>query len=451
MKTYMTKTFSGIAITAIAFSSIVWVYAMSDTDFKKGILMQIQKEDNLTDTELQEIKGQLEDISREDILSSLLKEIKQVQDTKVKATVMKVFDILKEEQNGQKFFSLLDNIYQTLDTYYMENEEIFNDDFQWKYNFDEEKKFILENLDEEIKYISDKKLKVELTDIIVKLKAQTDEDIFFETLDSLYTKIDTYYGIDLDAFGESWEINWKINFTDTDWEYNFDDLKTEILESLIEERTFIKDKVLKAKFETIISSLKKQTDEDKFFKILDEFYSDKAFEKYYESQGIDLITGVEFLDGELDFNTEKLSILEGVLKEIWDVTDVELKAKLESKFNILKTISNEDEFFDSLDDLYESLDEFYGEGIDIEFNFQDEKIDILQWVQEEISSIKDVAIKTVLQGKFAELQKITDEDSFFLTLEDIYNTLNQYYEVEGIEYYNDFTEDFDVDYSNDYE
>lgn len=447
MKTYIKRTLASAALAGITFSSIAWVYAMSDADFKKSILTQIQIEDNLTDEELQEIAGQLEDISKQDILSSLLDEMNQLENNDIKKNLLSQFEILKKQEDGQKFFSLLDGIYESLDSYYMEHQEKFEEDLDWEYNFEEEKKMILENLEEEKKYISDEKIKSEMSKLIIELTKQTDEDKFFEALNGLYEKVDVYYGVDFDEFGESWEID----FDQGDWEYDFKDLKQEILDSLKDERSLIQDKALKAKFETVINSLEKQENEEKFFKALDTFYSDEAFEKYYESQWIDLITGDEFLDWDFDFNTEKPLILEGILMEIDALAnDEDRKAQLEKEYNELKNISNEDDFFESLNGLYENLDVFYGEWKVMEFNFQDEKWSILEWINQEISNIQNADIKKELQKKLEALKKITDEDSFFESLNAIYSTLDEHYQVEGIEYYGNFDdENWDFDFDDD--
>lgn len=439
----MKNTLASVALAGITFSSIAWVYAMSDADFKKSILTQIQIEDNLTDAELQEIAGQLEDISKEDIIASLWEEIKQLDDDTIKKNLLSKFEVLKKQEDGQKFFSSLDEIYESLDNYYVENVEEFEEDLDWEYNFEEEKKNILENLEEEKKYISDEKVKSEMSKLITELTKQTNEDAFFEALNGLYEKVDAHYGVDFDEFGELWEIN----LDESDWEYNFTDLKEVILTSLKEERTLIEDKSLKAKFETIINSLEKETNEDKFFEALDTFYSDEAFEKYYESQWIDLITWDEFLDGDFDLNTEKPLILEEILKEINELDNGdERKAQLEAEYNALKNMSDEDDFFESLDGLYENLDVFHDGMEEIEFNFQDEKWNILEWIHQEISNIENGDIKIQLQEKLTVLEKITDEDTFFEALEEIYSALDEYYEVEGIEYYGDFDdEDWEYD------
>ena len=459
MKNYIQKSLAITALWAIMLGSIASTYAMSDTDFRKELLEQIKWEENLSDVELDEISKEIADISREDILASLLEEMNELEEKEVKDSLLGDFEALKKITDGEDFFNTLDEIYEVLDNFYVENGEDYEDEFEWEYDFDEEKKYIIENLKEEQKYIEDANVATEISGFIVKLEAETDEDDFFDMLDDAYDKIDTHYGIDFDYEEMDDEF---FDEEDFDWEFDFEELKSEILEQIKQEREYIKDKSLKAKFETTLKSLEKENDEDAFFETLDAFYWDEALEKYYESQGIDLITGDEFLDGEYDFDAEKPEIISELTQELSELEDGELKTQLNKILQDLSATNEEDAFFEVLDKAYEKIDNHFGFEEEFEFNFEDERDEILEGINEEISQLEDENLKKGLKDALSELNKEANEDDFFEVLDGMYEKLDVYYEenFEIIEDYDDFEiieddfeefeEDFDEEFDDDF-
>ena len=444
MKTFLQKTAATTAVSAILLGSIASAYAMSDTEFQNKLLKQIQIEEDLSDAELLEFTEQIQDISREDILASLQDEIEELEDDTIKTAAQAEFDILKAIQEGEAFFHALDEIYDMLDSYYEENEEFFDDDFDWEYDFEEEKQYILESLEEEKKYLEDQDMITQVNEYIEKLKVESEEDNFFDMLDEMYEKIDAYYGIDFDYEDEDYDWDEE----DFDWEYDFEDIRNEILEELKDEREYIKDNVLKAKFETTLKLLEKENDEDAFFEILDEFYSDETLENYYESIGIDLITGDEFLDGEYDFESEKPEILEELLEEIAELDDSNLESELQEIYKKIEALDNEDDFFDTLHEMYEKLDMHYGEYEEYEFDFAEERKFILEAVAEEIEYIDNEELQSELKKALEKLSAESDEDAFFEMLDAMYEKADAYYEASGNDF-DDWDEEDEFDWEYD--
>ncbi len=198
MNTRIKRAVAGTVLATMILSGAAGAYAMSDEDFQKQILEQIKVEENLSADELAEISEQLQDISREDILASLLEEINHLEDEAFKKEMTTKFESIKKVTDGGDFFDVLDDIYGELDEYYAENFGRLDIDetIDWEYNFEEEKKFILESLKEELKYTTEEAIKKEVEAAIAKLEKETDEDKFFDILDEVYESINEHYGID---------------------------------------------------------------------------------------------------------------------------------------------------------------------------------------------------------------------------------------------------------------
>lgn len=448
MKSYIQKTIAVTALSAVVFWTTIGAYAMSDADFKKQILGAIIAEENLSPEQAAELTSELNDISMQDILGSLAGEIKNLEDQNFKTQMQKKYDLLKSEVKPENFYSLLDEIYAELDKYYADTFEDVEIELITDYDFSEEKKHIIASLKEEQKYVDDAVIKKQISEALSRLEKETKEDAFFDILDSTYEAINSHYGFDFD--GDDIEI-WELD------EHNFEDFKKQIISDISKERTLIKDKALKAKFEATLKKLEKLTDEDDFFEILDDFYSDKALESHYKELGIEVITGEEFLDGDFDIEAEKQGIIEGIKNDISLETNPEAKKELESLLQSLENAEDAAVFFDTLDADFDFNDVF---DIEIEvFDFDDERDDILEGISEEISSIKDAELQSTLKAKLQSLKWEKDEDAFFEILSGIYDSLDASYieidtdldedELFGDVFDDAFENDLDIDFDDD--
>ena len=78
------------------------------------------------------------------------------------------------------------------DDYDYDDEDWDDEDFE-DYNFDEERSKILAELGEEISYLEDSGFQSTIKSASANLAEITDEDEFFNTLDSIYEKLDAHY------------------------------------------------------------------------------------------------------------------------------------------------------------------------------------------------------------------------------------------------------------------
>ncbi len=147
---------------------------------------------------------------------------------------------------------------------------------------------ILSSLKEEIDNLEKGALKTELIKLLASTQKISDGEKFFTAIDAIYTKLDAYY---------------EENQVMPDWEFDFKDMRKDIIQGVNEEQKLIKDTELKAKFSDTIKKLEKETDEEKFFNILDALYQDEVLNKYYETQGFTFagdfgINGEDILPGD---------------------------------------------------------------------------------------------------------------------------------------------------------
>jgi hypothetical protein len=182
----------------------------------------------------------------------------------------------------------------------------------------------LDSLKEELQYAEKDEIKKQIETSLKIIAPITDEDTFFDTLDSEYEKVDALYekyfsDEDFEDFDE---------FEDGE-EYNFEDTKKEVLESLKEEIAEIKDTKLKTKLQKYSDTLTLITDEDKFFNELDKIYSDEELEAYYEANGIDILDDEDIED--FDFDTERKEIIKELKLEIAELPEGDLKKEITVK------------------------------------------------------------------------------------------------------------------------
>jgi len=221
--------------------------------------------------------------------------------------------------------------------------------------------------------------------------------------------------------------------------------RKDIFEELQEEISFIQDEVLKKQLSSDASDLEKITDPKLFFDILDRVY--EKLDAWYEGSESDGGDGEYF-----SFEEEKKEILTSMEEELKYAEKDDIRKQIEESIKIMTPISDENQFFDTLDREYEKIDmlyEKYFSDEDLEdfdefeygeeYNFEDTKKEILEELKEEIEEIKNTILRERLQKFLWTLSVITDEESFFDTLDTIYadKELESYYEKNWIEILDD--------------
>ena len=249
----MKKTiFKNIAVWfAVSGLLVSSAFAMANTDLSKYILEQIQIEENLTNSELEEIKKFIGWISKKEILTWLKEEINNIKDWELKKWLIKSSNELSKNMKAKEFVWKIDSIYEKMDDYYKTNVwKVYTDsDFPKPYN-----DFTDGNVG----------------DIDVK-EAYTLEDFPKPYNDSGYENMNEF----------ELEIDWKFDF-------NFKDLKKEISKGLLDEFSLITDVDLKKKLISKVESIQKNENENDFFKAVESFYNNEELNKYYLDKGIEL-------------------------------------------------------------------------------------------------------------------------------------------------------------------
>jgi len=290
------------------------------------------------------------------------------------------------------------------------------------------KKDILEELKEEVWYVEDQVLKKTLWSDVWWLSTINDPKLFFDALDSIYEQLDTWYG-------------------DSEWEggesdfFSFEDEKKDILLSMKEELQYAEKDDIKKQIEVSLAVVTPITDEDTFFDMLDIEYEkiDVLYDKYFSDEDLeDFDEFDEFEDGgEYNFEDTKKEILEELKEEIDQINDTTLKVKLQKYFDALRVISDEDVFFDTLDEIYadSELEAYYEEnGIEIldddemeDFDFETERKEILAELKEEIAELSEGDVKKDIIVKVWKLEEEKKEANFFDRLDSIYEKLDNFY------------------------
>lgn len=285
---------------------------------------------------------------------------------------------------------------------------------------------ILISLEEEIAELDDTDLQSKATADLESLKSVSDIDQFFDDLDVIYEYIDAYY-----------EENGHFDEEDEDYEdYNFEEEKAFIIAEGKEELQYITDPELKKMVEQAIVELEGINDEDEFFDRLDEIYEKIDEHFWYEDEDYD--------DEWEDYDFEELR--EEIIEEVWEelnfIKDEALKAKVKDTLADLVKETDEDAFFEILDDLYEDedLEAYYEEeGIDVlmeddffegDFNFEEERQEIIEELNEELSEIDDTTLVSELQSMIEELESEDNEHAFFDALDEIYEKIDNHYGID---------------------
>ncbi len=235
------------------------------------------------------------------------------------------------------------------------------------------------------------------------------------------------------------------------------DLKNNLLTELKEEIAFLKNADFKNQLAQDLKSLEEINDGKKFYDVLNDVY--EKLDNYYEEHDEEIEGEDDFEDYSYSFTNEKTDIIEALEEEVSYINDKKLKDVVVSTIQELKSINNEDTFFEKLDVTYDKLDEYFGEDDDFEddnfedewedYNFTEDKKDILKYLWDEINNLEDSTFKSDMLSNIQKLNAQNNEDDFFDTLDKVYESVDNYYEENGTSFNEDFDfediEDFDFD------
>ncbi len=133
-------------------------------------------------------------------------------------------------------------------------------------------------------------------------------------------------------------------------------------------------------------------------------------------------------DAEFDFATEKPLIIEDLKVDIAEIDDQALKTEATKKLNEIEKITDEEKFFEALDDVYEMLEKHWEDFDDWEeMDFATEKPLIIKELESEIAEIEDATLKSNLTTKLKTLSGLTDEGKFFDALDEIYEKIDVHF------------------------
>ena len=270
MTTY-TKTLTVSIMFALILGATHWVSAMKQVSFQDTFIQWVQLSESLDQSELALLNSAMKNISKQDIIQALESEISDISDRDFQKRVQKSFNDLVNITDDQDFSQALQDIYNTLDSYYFsgnnnsELPQFLSDDSK------ESKDFILSALTSEVSHISDKNLQTSISNTISKLQQEENDLVFYEQLDDAYNTLNSYYESKTSIFTTvTWEDGTQTLEELTD--YNFSEVKTEILKGIREEMEKSKDAKDRARLDMVIEKLEKENNEKEFFDILGELY-----------------------------------------------------------------------------------------------------------------------------------------------------------------------------------
>jgi hypothetical protein len=202
--------------------------------------------------------------------------------------------------------------------------------------------------------------------------------------------------------------------------------KKDFIITLDEEINLLEDKEVQKKLQNKLDELEKEDDIKSFLDKLEEI--DIELEDIYGDS--------EFAYGELSFE-ETREFIFSELKEEANFSDSEIiKKQIEKSIKLLEKQQTEDNFYSLLEKEYIKIDELYISeyGEDYEFNFEEDKEDIISELKQELEFIEDKNLKEELIKSIEKLSKIDDEDKFFDELDNIYlnENLVNYYEENDL-------------------
>lgn len=136
--------------------------------------------------------------------------------------------------------------------------------------------------------------------------------------------------------------------------------------------------------------------------------------------------------------TDRDIIINDLRLELGSVDDAAVKQQLEQAIAHLSQ-KNGEAFFDALDAIYEKLDPYFSDAdwddfddfddFDFDFNFSEEKLEIIKDVERMIAKIKGISKQASFKTLVTELKNINDEDVFFEKLDTIHEQLESHPEV----------------------
>ncbi len=139
------------------------------------------------------------DQMRDMIINGLKQEKSFIEDKDIQKEIDNVITKLNKTKDEKVFFNTLDSFYesQAMENYY-NNQWVQIMSFDWfeaeEFDFDTEKKFILDSLKSEIDQIKDKSLQSKIEKEVVSLEPIEEADKFFQKLDTIYRQLDTHFG-----------------------------------------------------------------------------------------------------------------------------------------------------------------------------------------------------------------------------------------------------------------
>lgn len=258
---------------------------------------------------------------KEFILEDLAYLMEEIEDKTKKEALTKQVTVAKKIENFDKFIEATDAIYDEI--YSLIGDEDFDIE-EYEYNFKEEKKFIIEDLQKEVNEIKNEAQKKTLSKEVSALKNLNDEEKFFDALDNVYEKMDPILR-----------------------DQNFPEEKKLIIKDLQEMMNEIEDKAQKEELTKQINTLKNITKAEEFHNKVDEVYEkfggigiieclgdhdDADF--HFEPEHIDHIHEEEEdhfgdIDDEDENHEEELQELEELEKEIDEnIKDKDLAEKI---------------------------------------------------------------------------------------------------------------------------
>lgn len=373
-KTILKTAIAGTIISGVLLSGMQ-AHAMTNTEISDYILKQVQSESTLTDTELSELKTELKDISKSDIISGLKEEANELSEEKFKKEILSSISKAEKITQTASFMKSVEDIYTKLDNHYETTEDYFDEDEDFEDDIDlgefsiEDKDEIIDYLKEELSFAENDEIKTQISNSINALKNIKDSEKFSNALDTEYEKIDSLYS---KHYSEE-----DFDFDDQDSEFSFEDTKKETLKYLKEDISQIKDENLKKELLVQYSKIEKTTTEGDFYNNIDALYDSKTLNAYYEKEGISFIDSDEIW--EFDLNKEKEEILADVLEEINEIENKEKQTELKKLHTNLSKITDQDKFFDALDEIYEKIDTLNGHSYDFDDDdfddYEDEDFD----------------------------------------------------------------------------
>lgn len=215
---------------------------------------------------------------------------------------------------------------------------------------------------------------------------------------------------------------------------------TDVLDELKSEIADLPDGSHKTQIQSQFTQLSKTTDATVFVNGVEDIY-----------EQIDTLFPTE------DEVNDTKEILDMLKEEVQYISDKKIQTEMNTLVAQLEKENNNEDFFKQLDIAYEKLDNYYGvdysEEYNEEYSFTAEKNEIISYLKEEISQIKNTPFTASLNTLVQDLEKESNEDTFFKKLDTIYTKLDVYYEENDFanEEYKGLEDDFLKEYNEDEE